>query len=601
MRSPIESYLRELHRELSGLKDGVPFQGIPAMAEADPDDFAICLATVDGHVYEVGDSRTEFTIQSISKPFTYGLALEDLGAEAVDRKVDVEPSGDAFNEISLSRETGRPANPMINAGAIAATSLIKGSGGRDGFGRILAAYSDFAGRPLSVSERVYSSESKTGFRNRALANLLRGFGIIEDDPDVPVENYFRQCSVLVDARDLALMAATLANGGRQPVTGKRVLGLDAVQRMLSVMLTCGMYDDAGAWTSAVGLPAKSGVGGGLIAVLPGQLGISVYSPPLDDHGSSVRGIAASQRIAAEMGLHFVQAARIGRSAIREQYPVTDAPSGVRRSQEAADVLSAHGHRAQLVELHGDLLFAGAESVSRHVSSLPEDVEILLLDVRKVDEVNDVSLRLMQDLRAGFEQDGHRLAVIDHEGRISEALCTGVTPLFARRTDAVEWAEELLIERHGAPGLVKDAVAVPDFPALAPLSAEQVEALDAAMEDKRYDDGEVIRRSGQKFGGIYFITSGKVATSTIHHGQRFKHATLGPGMTFGEIALGVAGGAPVRVRAQGPVTLRVLSAEAIARFERDDPILALSFWKAVASDAYTRVEQNLQEAAVRVRD
>ncbi|MCO1337370.1 glutaminase A [Kocuria polaris] len=598
MRSPIEQYLRDLHRELSGLTEGLPFQGIPAMASVDPDDFAICLATVDGYVYEVGDSRTEFTIQSISKPFTYGLALEDHGLDAVDRKIDVEPSGDAFNEISLAHDTGRPANPMINAGAIAATSLIKGSGGRDGFARILDVYSKFAGRPLSVSEHVFASESATGFRNRALADLLRSFGIIEDDPDGPVENYFRQCSVQVNARDLALMGATLANGGQQPVTGQQVVGLETVQRMLSVMLTCGMYDDAGAWTSAVGLPAKSGVGGGLMAVLPGQLGISVYSPPLDQHGSSVRGIAAVRRLAAEMGLHFVQAARIGRSAIREHYPITDSPSGVRRNQEATDVLTEHGHRAQLVELHGDLLFAGAESAARHVSSLPEDVDILLLDVRKVDEVNDVALRLMDELCDGFEESGRRVAVIDSPGRISEVLCTDGTPLFSGSTEAIEWAEELLLRKHGGSSLVPETVALPDFVALAPLSDEQIADLDAAMERRVYEDGDLIRRSGQKFGGIYFITSGHVAASTAHGGHHVRHATLGPGMTFGEIALG--GGAPVRVRAEGQVNLLVLTADAIEKIERDNTPLALALWKAVATDAYTRVEQNLQEVAVRVR-
>ncbi|GAA3712367.1 glutaminase A [Zhihengliuella alba] len=599
MRSPIERYLRDLHQELSGLKDGVPFQGIPAMADADPDDFAICLATVDGHVYEVGDSRTDFTIQSISKPFTYGLALEDHGLDAVDRKVDVEPSGDAFNEISLAHDTGRPANAMINAGAIAAASLIKGSGGRDGFARILDIHSRFAGRSLDVSERAFASESATGYRNRALAHLLRSFDIIEDDPERAVENYFRQCSIRVNARDLALMGATLANGGRQPLTGEQVVDLETVQRMLSVMLTCGMYDDAGAWTSAVGLPAKSGVGGGLMAVLPGQLGISVYSPALDPHGSSVRGIAAVRRLSAEMGLHFVKAARIGRSAIREHFPITDAPSGVRRSREAIDLLTEQGHRAQLVELHGDLLFAGAESVVRHVSSLPEEVEIVLLDVRKVDEVNDVALNLMEELRQKFEVDGRRMAVIDDAGRISEVLCAGRTPLFPGSTEAIEWAEERLLRRHGGPGLVPSTVALPDFAALAPLTEEQIAALEERMEDREYHDGELIRRSGQKFGGIYFIVSGRVANSTVRDGHRVRYTTLGPGMTFGEIALG--GGAPVRVRAEEKVRVRLLSADAIERLERDDPELALALWKAVAVDAYTRVEQNLQEVAVRDRD
>ena len=195
MESPIYSYLRRIHSEIAQLKDGSPYSTIPAMANVDPDNFGIALATVDGKVYEIGDTREEFTIQSISKPFTYGLALDDLGNEAVDAKVDVEPSGDSFNEISLAEGTGRPANAMINAGALTATSLIKGSGGQSGFKRILSTYSAFAGRQLSVSESVFESELKHGHRNTALAYLLRSFNIIEEDPTPVLEDYFRQCSV----------------------------------------------------------------------------------------------------------------------------------------------------------------------------------------------------------------------------------------------------------------------------------------------------------------------------------------------------------------------------------------------------------------------
>ncbi|HXD28028.1 MAG TPA: glutaminase A, partial [Arthrobacter sp.] len=579
MRSPIESYLRRLHGELSGLRAGRPYQGIPAMADADPDDFAICLATVDGYVYEVGDADTEFSIQSVSKPFTYGLALEDLGAEAVDEKIDVEPSGDAFNEISLAEGSGRPANAMINAGAIAATSLVKGSGGRKGFDRILALYSDFAGRQLSVRESIYKSELRTGHRNRALAYLLRSFDVIEGDPEPGLRNYFRQCSVMVNARDLALMAATLANGGTHPVTGKEVMGIDSIQRVLSVMMTCGMYDDAGSWTSAVGMPAKSGVGGGLLAVLPGQLGLAVYSPPLNDHGSSVRGVAASERMAADMELHFVRAARMGKSVIRERYDLTEAPSGVRHNDEAAAVLAEHGHRAQILELNGDLLFAGAESMVRAVSSLPDEVELVILDVRRVDEVGDVALTMLRELRDGLGADRRRLVLIEAEGPIADAVASGRNdvPVFGTRNDAVEWAEEWLIAVHGARGLVPDVVQIPDFPAVGPLEAGQVAALEELMEERRYDDGQIIRRVGQKFGGVYFILSGKVATTSTQHGHRFRHATLGAGMTFGEIALGGDRGQSLRVTADGRVQLKVLPAEAIERLEEDTPELALSFW------------------------
>ena len=210
MDSPIQRYLTHIHEEIARIKDGEPASYIPALADVDPDNYGICLATVDGYVYEVGDTREEFTIQSISKPFTYGLALSDRGMAAVDEKIDVEPSGDAYNEISLAEGSGRPSNAMINAGALAATSLVKSAGPYSRSRRILNMFSDFAGRDLAVSERVYKSELAHGHRNKALAYLLRSFNIIESDPDPVVEDYFRQCSVLVNCRDLSIMAATLA-------------------------------------------------------------------------------------------------------------------------------------------------------------------------------------------------------------------------------------------------------------------------------------------------------------------------------------------------------------------------------------------------------
>lgn len=421
MESPIQAYLEKIHAEISQLKDGKPPSAIPALAKVNPDNYGICLATVDGYVYEVGDTREEFTIQSISKPFTYGLALADRGLEAVDEKIDVEPSGDSFNEISLAEGTGRPSNPMINAGALTATSLVKGSGGNSRFKRILNTYSAFAGRQLSVSERVYRSELAHGHRNRALGYLLRSFNIIENDPDPVIEDYFRQCSVLVNCLDLSMMAATLANRGENPLTGEQVLDIGEVERVLSVMTSCGMYDDAGAWISSVGMPAKSGVGGGTIAVLPGQVGLAVYSPPLDEHGSSVRGLATSQRLSRDMELHFVRAARTGRSAIRATYDITHSASGIRRTDEVAQVLEDHGHRATVIELNGDLLFAGAESMVREISALDAEVELVILDLRRVDEVADVSLRMLADVRQNLSNADRELVLIDGEGTLAETF------------------------------------------------------------------------------------------------------------------------------------------------------------------------------------
>jgi glutaminase len=269
LTSPIQDYLVELHRECAAVNDGQVATYIPELAKANPDWFGICLVTANGAIYEVGDTRQEFTIQSISKPFVYGLALEDNGREATLQKVGVEPTGDAFNSISLDPGTGRPRNPMINAGAIATAGLIAGKNPHTRFKRILEAFSLYAGRELRVDETVYRSESETGHRNRAIGHMLRNFDKLTGDPAPTTEIYFQQCSISVNCRDLGIMAATLANHGVNPLTGKQALRGEYVESVLSVMGTCGMYDYAGEWLYNVGIPAKSGVSGGVLAVLPG--------------------------------------------------------------------------------------------------------------------------------------------------------------------------------------------------------------------------------------------------------------------------------------------------------------------------------------------
>ena len=340
--SPIDAYLERLHERWQADGSGAVADYIPPLALADPGWFGISVATTDGHCYEVGDSRRPFTIQSISKPFTYGLALRDLGLPAVDAKVGVEPTGDAFNSISLAPDSGRPLNPMINAGAITSTSLVAGASAAEREERLLAAYGRFAGRPLEVATEVYESERDTGHRNRAIGHMLRNFGILEQDPEAALDLYFRQCSVAVDCRDLSLMAATLANGGVNPLTGERALAREHVDRVLSVMTTCGMYDSAGEWVVDVGMPAKSGVAGGILAVLPGQLGIAVFSPPLDPHGNSVRGVEVCRQISTDLNLNLLHVARSSRSAVRRSYTVADIPSRRRRPEAQSEVLARVG-------------------------------------------------------------------------------------------------------------------------------------------------------------------------------------------------------------------------------------------------------------------
>ena len=302
--SPLRAFLRDLHAKYQGLCDGAIADYIPELTKADPNWFGVCLVTADGQRFEFGDADQLFTIQSISKPFVYGMALADCGREATLKKIGVEPSGDAFNSIVLEEGSHRPHNPMVNAGAIAAASLVTGEGPAERLNHVLETFARYIGHPVGVDMAVFTSERATGHRNRAIAHMMRNFDIIDDRLDEALDLYFKQCSILVNCRDLAMMAATLANGGAHPVSGERALPPEYVRDILSLMYTCGMYDFAGEWAYRVGLPAKSGVGGGIIAVIPGQAGIGVFSPPLDARGNSVRGIRVCEELSQRFGLHI---------------------------------------------------------------------------------------------------------------------------------------------------------------------------------------------------------------------------------------------------------------------------------------------------------
>jgi glutaminase len=285
--------LNALHSKYSKINEGNLASYIPQLTKASPEDFALAIVTVDGKVFTAGATETSFTLQSTSKPFVYALALEEFGQEFMRTKVGVEPTGEAFNSIvELEKKTHRPYNPMINSGAIAVSSLIKDKNNQDRLSRTLNFFSDLAGNNLSLDEEVFQSEKSTAHRNRSIAHLLRHFDIIDSDIEGALDLYFKQCSILVNTIDLAFMAATLANSGVQPKTQKSILKKETVPDVLSLMFTCGMYDTSGEWAYTIGLPSKSGVSGGVLTVVPGKMGIATYSPLIDDHGHSVRGVKA---------------------------------------------------------------------------------------------------------------------------------------------------------------------------------------------------------------------------------------------------------------------------------------------------------------------
>jgi glutaminase len=302
--SPFQAVLNDLHSKYKLLQDGAVANYIPELAKVNPDLFSICVVTVNGEVYEVGDFKRLFTIQSISKVFAYGLALSDCGRDYVLTRVGVEPTGDAFNAIVLDEQSKRPYNPMVNAGAIATTSLIQGANPTERLNRVLDMFRRYLGHDVFVDMSVFTSERSTGHRNRAMAHLMLNFGMIDHNIEESLDLYFQQCAVMVNCQDLAVMAATLANKGINPITKEQAVDSRYIKDILSVMHTCGMYNFAGEWAYKVGIPAKSGVSGGIIAVVPGKMGIAVFSPLLDVRGNSVRGVKVCEELSFQLGLHL---------------------------------------------------------------------------------------------------------------------------------------------------------------------------------------------------------------------------------------------------------------------------------------------------------
>ncbi|GAA1858574.1 glutaminase A [Microbacterium koreense] len=394
---PLRTALTSVLTHARSLTDGEVASYIPELARQDPEQLGIALASVRGTIHAWGDSEAEFTIQSISKPFTFALALDALGLAAVTEHVGLEPSGEPFNAISLEETSGRPLNPMINAGAIVTTSLIAGDDDAEKFAVVRDGLSAFAGRRLDVDEDVYLSELDTGDRNRALAYLAQAAGTLASSAEVATRAYFRQCSLRVNARDLAMMAATLAGGGINPLTRERVVSEDVARWTIAVMTSCGMYDASGDWLVRVGLPAKSGVGGGIVALQPDQFGVGTFSPRLDARGNSVRGVGMLEQLSKEFGLHMLEHRADPLSPIAD---ITH--SGPDDDRDTTAVL------------RGDFKFSDSEQV---LSMLPELMvgRSLTLDFSSVTRVGPSAARIFRGAaeRAGSAPDGRpRLALHD---------------------------------------------------------------------------------------------------------------------------------------------------------------------------------------------
>ncbi|KAF4448374.1 hypothetical protein F53441_8182 [Fusarium austroafricanum] len=423
MKSPIPEYLNRVLENARPIESGHAADYIETLAKADTSKMAVALAMVDGQIYSAGDDDIEFSMQSISKAFVYALAIEDAGLEKVLEKIGVEPSGDAFNKLSLEQNSNRPMNPMINAGAITAHSLIGGPDwtAEQRSDRILKVMSKLAGRQLRVCEEVYQAELRDANRNMGIGYMLKAAGIITSDVQETVRGYIRQCAINVNVRDLATMAATLCNAGIHPATGETIIPQDSVRQILSVMTTCGMYDAAGDWVSRIGIPAKSGVAGGIIGALPGQMGIAVFSPKLDSRGNSVRGVAMCEKLSSDMGLHMMDVSQIAQATVR----VTVAT--IVAGQSEPHHMNCN-KEVLIFSLRGVVRFGGSERLTRAITRElgdpdPEDpgsgsnryVCAVVFSFRDVFSFNGVAQKIIQTDITRLVKDGRTVVVIDPSG------------------------------------------------------------------------------------------------------------------------------------------------------------------------------------------
>ncbi len=522
----------------AGEKSGAVANYIPELSKANPAHFGISLATIDGHVYEAGDCAVEFTIQSISKAFAFALAIDIVGAEKVEAKIGVEPSGEAFNSIRLTADN-RPFNAMVNAGAITCSGLIHSVEGAGAFERLRDALSRFAGRKLGVDEAVFNSERATGDRNRAIAYLLRNYSVVEGDVNEVLDVYFRQCSILVTARDLAIMTATLANRGLNPLTGEQVVSPYAVTRMLSVMTSSGMYDYAGEWVYRVGMPAKSGVGGGIIAALPGQIGLGTFSPLLDSHGNSVRGLKVCEEISSHFNLHMLNRSSDVRTSISADYDIKAVSSRRNRQPHEQKILNDHYRDIRVIELVGALSFANVDYVARKAAAGVQPA-ILIFDLRRVPAVTEGAALLYADCLKGLTAANMTVVVsgVDKKSTVWQIVSTAIGSMVGvRRFDlldeAIEWAEDQLIYRYGGFSLVADPVPLAEQALLDGLTPDELKELTALAATRTFHTGERIVTAGELASSIIFLQSGMVSVK-LPSGVRL--ASLAPGMVFGEMAL-----------------------------------------------------------------
>jgi glutaminase len=577
---PLQRFLNACYEEFKSDSSGAVADYIPELKRANPAHFGVALVTIDGHVYEVGDSAVPFTIQSVSKAFVFALALEAVGEERVAAAIGVEPSGEAFNSIRLTNDN-RPFNPMVNAGAIACSGLIHEAAGAAAFERIRRKLGQFAGRELDVDDAVHASETLTGNRNRAIAWLLRNYQVLQDDVDAVLDTYFRQCAILVTARDLAVMAATLANRGINPVTGVQVVSPTIVARTLSVMTSSGMYDYAGEWIYRVGIPAKSGVGGGIVAALPSQMGLGTFSPCLDSHGNSVRGLKVCETLSSRFDLHMLNRNADVRTCIIADYDVYGIASRRSRQPHEQQILDERHSDIRVIELVGALNFATIDYVTRRLAAEPPNAPLLILDFRRVPDLTAAGAQLLAENLTMLGNGGVTaiLSGVEATSPVWEAVRArsaepGRLRRFTLLDDAIEWAEDQLIYRYGGFTLSKETSHLGEQALLAELAPEEITALADLSSSRRYEAGQRIISAGEPATSVFFLQSGMVSVK-LPSGVRL--ASLGPGMEFGEMAI-IEKHRSADVWADTPVTCLELPLDSFADYRQLHPQIAMKIMR-----------------------
>ena len=597
--SPIQSALFEIYREYRENFSGKVASYIPELAKVNPALFGIALATADGELYEVGDSRQLFTIQSISKPFVYALALEDHGMEQVLEKIGVEPSGEAFNSIVFDERGNRPFNPMVNSGAIAATALIKGTNHKQRLERLLGKFSDLCGRPVQIDHAVYRSERATGHRNRAIGFLELNAGMIAEPIDEHLELYFEQCSILVSARDLAVMAATVANNGVNPLTGARAIEERYVKNVLAVMQSCGMYDYSGEWSYRIGLPAKSGVGGGIIAALPGQLGIGTFSPLLDPQGNSCRGIQVCEDISQRFKLHMFDIRSTTAVAVRNTYRGDAVRSKLLRGNAEQEILNRKAATICVYELQGNLFFATMERLLRQLAADIDSAEYLIFDFKRVLEMDDCARTLLAQLNAALADKGKKL-IVAHLPQADSKRMPDQTPngwetvgIFADSDSALEWCEtQLILEDRPAMTRTDEPVAVAAMNIVASLDAREIALLESVLEKRTYGAREKIIREGESADSLFLLAAGTVSVyiNLTNGGREKRLSSISPGLAFGELSLLDGRARSADVVADVPVVCYILSTQKLNSLAMEYPQIKHKLILNIAKELSTRLRR-----------